>query len=177
VITKPQIRAAAAAVTAVLSVTIGAGPAAADVGGGPQPEGPYCARIEKSVSCTVAEPVVTQPATTYPIVVHRGDRVMVTAGGCAQTGGHGLTWKRYVDPQSGKDLYHGLIDIPGVTGGLQRIQGLAGAWFEAFGDGNIILGYEDDGYSDNGYYAHDDGTNGQCRGVGSAWVSVRIERA
>src|SRR5689334_14723388 len=115
VITKPQIRAAAAAVTTVLSVTIGAGPAAADVGGGPQPEGPYCARIEKSVSCTVVEPVVTQRATTYPIVVHRGDRIMVTAGGCVQTGGHGLTWKRYLAPESGNDLYHGLIDIPGVT--------------------------------------------------------------
>ena len=175
-ITKLQSYVAVAA-TAVLSLAIGAGPAAADVGGGPQPEGPYCSRIEKSVSCSVVEPVVTQWATTYPIVVHWGDRVTVTASGCVQTGGHGLTWKRYLDPQSSKDLYHGLIHIPGVTGGLQRIQGLAGAWFQVFGDGNIILGYEDDGYSDNGYYAHDDGTNGQCRGVDSARVYIRIERA
>jgi hypothetical protein len=63
-----------------------------------------------------------------------------------------------------------------VTGGLQRIQGLAGTRFEVFGEGNITLGYEDDGYSDNGYYAHDDGTNGQCRGVGNAYVHVSIER-
>jgi hypothetical protein len=29
------------------------------------------------------------------------------------------------------------------------------------------LGYEDDGYSDNGYYSHDDGTENQCQ-IGSA---------
>jgi hypothetical protein len=108
--------------------------------------------------------------------VRRGDHINVTAGGCVQTGGRGLTWKRYVDPQSANDLYHGLVDIPGVTGGLQRIQGIDDTWFEVFGDGNIILGYEDDGYSDNGYSAHDDGTNNQCRGVGNAWVHMLIER-
>jgi hypothetical protein len=169
-------RAAVAALAALCTVTVAADPAAADVGGGPQPEGPYCWRLEKSVHCTVTEPVVTQRATTYPIVVHRGDHVSVTAGGCVQTGGRGLTWKRYLDPQSGADLYHGLVDIPGVTGGLQRIQGLADTRFEVFGEGNITLGYEDNGYSDNGYYAHDDGTNGQCRGVGNAYVHVSIDR-
>jgi hypothetical protein len=176
VITKLQSRAALTALATLCTVVAAAGPAAADVGGGPQPEGPYCARIEKSVSCSVVEPVVTQRATAYPIVVHRNDRIKVTAAGCVQTGGRGLTWKRYLDPQSGKDLYHGLIDIPGVTGGLQRIQGIDNTWFQAFGDGNIILGYEDDGYSDNGYYAPDDGTDGQCRGVGNARVSILIER-
>ena len=34
----------------------------------------------------------------------------------------------------------------------------------------------DDNYDDNGYYAHDDGTNGQCRGVGNAYVHVSIDR-
>ena len=36
----------------------------------------------------------------------------------------------------------------------------------------LVLGYEDDGYSDNGYYAHDDGTGGQCKNVGNAWVNL-----
>ena len=40
----------------------------------------------------------------------------------------------------------------------------------------LLLGYEDDGYGDNGYYAHDDGTENQCKNVGNAWVTVRIER-
>jgi hypothetical protein len=40
--------------------------------------------------------------------------------------------------------------------------------------GALVLGYEDDGYSDNGYYAHDDGTGNQCKGVGNAFVSLTI---
>jgi hypothetical protein len=40
--------------------------------------------------------------------------------------------------------------------------------------GNLVLGYEDDGYSDNGYTAHDDGTGNQCRNVGNASVTIVI---
>jgi hypothetical protein len=169
-----RVSAAAVSLLAALGV---AGPAAASDGGQPTPEGPYCWRSafpHPSLSCMVHEPNVTQPATTYPIPVHPGDHVWVDAGGCVQTGGHGLTWRRYVDPQSNKDLYHGLIDIPGVTRGMQRIQGILRTSFEVFGDGNVILGYEDDGYADNGYYSHDDGTGGQCRNSQNAWVQILI---
>jgi hypothetical protein len=176
VITQPRSRAAVAALATMCIVVIGAAPAAADAGGQSTPEGPYCARTGKSVHCSVSEPNVTQRSTTYPIPVHYGERVKITAWGCVQTGGRGLTWKRYLDPQSGKDLYHGLVDIPGVTGGLQRIEGINDTWFNVFGNGNITLGYEDDGYSDNGYYAHDNGTNGQCLNQGNAFVSISIQR-
>jgi hypothetical protein len=46
-----------------------------------------------------------------------------------QTGGHGSTWKRYVDPSSDNGLYHGTISLPGVTNGLTelRFSGPAGS--------------------------------------------------
>jgi hypothetical protein len=47
----------------------------------------------------ITEPVVTQPTSEYPqIKFQPGDAVFVHAAGCVQTGGHGRTWKRYVDP-------------------------------------------------------------------------------
>ena len=36
----------------------------------------------------------------------------------------------------------------------------------------FFLGYEDDGYGDNGYYSHDNGTGNQCLDVGDAWVTL-----
>src|ERR1700761_737493 len=43
-------------------------------------------------------------------------QVIVSAGGCVQTGGKGLTWKRYVDPQGANSdrFYHGIIGMPGM---------------------------------------------------------------
>lgn len=69
---------------------------------------------------------------------------------------------------------------------MARIQGFIGRWLQlpptidpsiAF----LVLGYEDDQYDDNGYWGHDDGTDGQCRqgsGLdgGPAWVTIQIER-
>ena len=45
--------------------------------------------------------------------------------------------------------------------------------------GTITLGYADDfdGYSDNGYWSHDDGIDDQCRGIGPAFVILTITRA
>lgn len=77
--------------------------------------------------------------------------------GCVQTGGTGLTWKRYVDP-SGKDsdrLYHGFIQLPGRP--MMRIQNLIGHTLDVPPGTptplSLILGYEDEdeGYGDNGY--------------------------
>src|SRR5438045_1045066 len=75
---------------------------------------------KKTETWRIDEPNVKQRVTPYPqIRFQPGDKVTFDAGGCVQTGGHGDTWKRYVNP-SGPDadrLYHGLVWIPGVIGG------------------------------------------------------------
>lgn len=150
----------------------------------------------------IEKPDVKQRMTRYDqIHFIGGDRITIQAGGCVQTGGHGSTWKRYVNPSgpNADRLYHGLIWIPGVTGArtqwaappgassqkadLKRISGFVNRTFPAPPDinvepniPNLILGYEDDGYGDNGYYDHDDGTDDQCKGVSNAYVIVSIER-
>jgi hypothetical protein len=134
----------------------------------------------------IQAPVVTKRETVYNagdrnIRYASGDIITVQAGGCVQTGGSGDTWKRYVDPSGPNSdrLYHGLISLPGVTPGLVRIagwlnrplvvpQGLDPAGLY------LHLGYEDDDYSDNGYYSHDDGTQNQCKNVGPASVTLTI---
>ena len=124
-------------------------------------------------TCTINKPNVTQPETLYPAIVFApGDTVEVNANGCVQTGGWGSTWKRYVNPwgDNSDRLYHGLIRIPTATpgGGLVRIQSVISNPILVTGTGVppaqlfLHLGYEDDGYSDNGYTAHDNGTSNQC---------------
>jgi hypothetical protein len=138
----------------------------------------------------IETPNVKQKQTDYPqITFVPGDTVSIDAGGCVQTGGSGLTWKRYVNPggPNSDHLYHGLISIPGVTNGLVRIQdfGLdnvhqipatlpAGV---SRADLYLRLGYEDDGYSDNGYTKHDNGTGDQCKNSVDAFVIVSIGHA
>src|SRR5437667_3111130 len=64
----------------------------------------------------IEQPEVRRRSTEYPQVQFKaGDKVLIDAGGCVQTGGSGRTWKRYVDPR-GKNatkFYHGLIRIAG----------------------------------------------------------------
>jgi hypothetical protein len=142
-------------------------------------------------TCKITEPKVTQHETTYPtIVFHPGDFVTVHAGGCVQSGGSGQTWHRYVNPSgpNSDHLYHGLISYPG-SGGLIRFapasQTTAGWTFQipknVQGNLSLILGFEDDNYSDNGYWGHDrdNGPNGQCPippqpGGEPAWVTLVI---
>ena len=130
----------------------------------------------------IDEPIVNQRLTEYrDITFQPGDVVTVNAGGCVQTGGHGRTWKRYVNPSgdNADRLYHGLIWIPGVMGGLARVQGWIGRPLTVQGlSGYLRLGYEDDGYGDNSYSAHDDGTSDQCKGSGggAAWIELTIVR-
>ncbi|MFC0437489.1 hypothetical protein [Kutzneria buriramensis] len=127
------------------------------------------------LDCWVHEPIVTAPNTTYPTIQFLpGDHVTVDAGGCVQTGGHGLTWKRYVNPSSDNGLYHGTITIPGATGNVQLWTAVGRTFTVGGSGGSLVLGYQDDGYSDNGYYSHDDGTGDQCKGVGNAWVHIVI---
>ncbi len=126
------------------------------------------------------------------------DTVTITVGGGVQTGGHGKTWKRYVNPSGSNSdhTYFGEIYIPGVTAALTPIRGLVGA-FGSF-DGQrpdlctlrfsipnidslpesgkyLALSYTDDNYSDNGYWGHDDGTEDQCKNVGPAYVDISIQ--
>lgn len=130
------------------------------------------------ISC----PNIRQGQTTYDqIKLRPGDTVVASAEGCAQTGGAGKTWKRYVDPQGPNSdrLYHGLIKMPGMPG-LTRIQDFlqnAGSYkVPDDASGPLILGYEDDDYGDNGYWGHDDGTGDQCKNVGNVSVQLIIVR-
>ena len=138
--------------------------------------------------CRITEPNVKQQATEYPGVRFRpGDAVTVSAGGCVQTGGRGKTWKRYVDPlgDNADRLYHGLISIPGATAGMVRIAGVLGPTHILKIPSNVPnpaglhlqLGYQDDNFSDNGYWSHDDGTSDQCKNSVNAWVELRIDHA
>ncbi|MGV8988746.1 MAG: hypothetical protein ACOH2H_21005 [Cypionkella sp.] len=134
----------------------------------------------------IAEPTVNQASKNYPnIVFLPGDTVAINAGGCVQTGGAGRTWKRYVNPSgpNADHLYHGLVSIPGATIGLTRLQDVQGGLsippeFKVANGAplTLTLGYEDDDYSDNGYWGHDPGTDNQCGATdgGNAWLELTI---
>lgn len=127
-------------------------------------------------TCTIVEPNVTEHETGYPNVVFTpGDYVNIQADGCVQAGGGGPTWRRYVNPDFDIDphraLFHGLVRIPETkeTSSLVEIRTVTNRYLHVVEDGvtpladvYLRLGYEDTDYSDNGYYSHDDGPNGQC---------------
>lgn len=132
----------------------------------------------------VDRPNPQQRSTEYPAITFQpGDTVTIHAGGCVQSGGSGNTWHRYVNPSGGNAdrLYHGLITVPFATESLARIQKY---WNQSVhiadaapaGKLHLQLGFEDDGYSDNGYYSHDNGPGDQCTGSdgGPAWVELAI---
>ena len=135
----------------------------------------------------ITQPTVNAKQTDYPqITFSSGETVTVTASGCVQTGGHGETWKRYVDP-AGSDsgtLYHGQLWIPGAMTGLQFFQPRqpavytipAGAPLPS-NQNHLILGYTDNNYPDNGYASRnsDNGNFNQCWGLGDAAVTIDIQ--
>jgi hypothetical protein len=131
--------------------------------------------------CKITEPNVTVATEPFNQITYMpGDDVTVDAGGCVQTGGHGRTWKLYVNPQgpNSDKLYHGLIFVPGASNAMERI-GQNHRVFHVSPVANpktlfVRLGYEDDNYKDNGYWGHDDGTGDQCKNVGNAFVTVTI---
>ena len=138
-----------------------------------------CNRSQFPTTCDVTEPNVQHSITGYPqIQLFARQHVFIQAGGCVQTGGHGKTWKRYVDPAADNDLYHGLIYIPNVTNGLVRLQSVVNTSVTIPQDTTLFLGYQDDNFGDNGYWgrAGDDGTGNppQCRGLGNAFVHLTI---
>jgi hypothetical protein len=117
-----------------------------------------------------------------------GDIITINAGGCAQTGGWGATWKSYTNPlgSDAASYYSGMIWIPGVIE-YGRIGGaLNKAWqvrtdLQPLVVANLYLrlGYQDTSgdYGDNGYYGHDNGNDNQCANVGPAWVEIKIVRS
>ncbi len=134
-----------------------------------------------TITWTIKEPNVKKSSEAfYQIRFQKNDEIYITAGGCVQTGGHGQTWKRYVNPSGDNSAYYyfAKIQIPGVTFGLVRMEQFLNRnlVFPLNPDESsfLILGYADDDYSDNGYWGHDDGTENQCKGVGNAWVQLII---
>jgi hypothetical protein len=133
----------------------------------------------------IDEPDVTRPMVEFPqISFVPGDKVTVSGGGCVQTGGYGDTWKRYIDPlgSNSDQYYHGMVLIPGAIGQLPadnlanfaRILIIKGQQFTVGAideprTAHLWLGYEDDGYGDNGYYSQDAGTQGQCQ-IGGGYL-------
>ena len=137
----------------------------------------------------ISQPRVDRKSVDYPqITFAPGERVTVTGVGCVQTGGHGHTWKRYVDPAGDKSdiLYHGEVFIPGspATPALIPIDVRQPAVYDiptsanlAGGQGShLILGFTDDHYGDNGYSDRnrDDGNYSQCWGLSDAVLTVDI---
>jgi len=131
-----------------------------------------CSRPSAGVEAWHIEyPSVDRATTDYPVITfNAGDSITISASGCVQTGGHGSTWKRYVDPDNGgghlDGQYFGTLLIPGVTGNspAQAIEHWIGPPFVTPIAGHLVLGYVDDGLGDNGYYARNDdnGINNQC---------------
>ncbi len=89
--------------------------------------------------------------------------------------GKDLETLRRPGPNSDR-LYHGMVLVPGAIGELPansldrfaRILIIKGHDFDVKGiteprKQHLWLGYEDDGYGDNGYYSQDEGTQGQCK--------------
>jgi hypothetical protein len=136
---------------------------------------------------TIDQPNIARPLTPYPMITYEaGDTLILYADGCAQSGGHGNTWKRYVNPSGDSSgppngEYFGLVLLPNTDAPAQ--QQPAPANINVIGQRLFVypnpvhptekfslqLGYVDDGYpnglggyDDNGYYSHDEGDNGQC---------------
>jgi hypothetical protein len=122
-----------------------------------------------------------------------GDAVtVVDAGGCVQRGGDdSKNWIRYVEGgYNGQgnvianNSYHGTLGVinatfaDGVMSNPVRIKDIIGRPFWIPAAQKLRLGYEDDGFSDNGYWGHSGGDPVQCsHGTsGPAFVTVRIDR-
>ncbi len=134
--------------------------------------------ISTAVAPGVVKWIITEPDVKHRLSRYReisfkpGDQVSIRAGGCVRTGGHGRTWKLYVDPlgANADRLYHGLIWIPGATAGLTRLanvnnQTVTVASLPISSASQFLrLGYEDDQYDDNDYNdkKRDKGNPQQC---------------
>lgn len=142
------------------------------------------ARLENTAARTVwriDRPVINRPESRYPqIVFQPGDRVTISAGGCARRGGFPPPNGPAVPYLHGDNLYMGTIYIPGIVpGGVKgKIEKYVGthdlAWDTHLPDMFLILGYEDNDFGDNNYNDIDDIDSGPCKGLGYAWVRIDI---
>jgi hypothetical protein len=124
----------------------------------------------------IDSPDVRKRETAYSMIpLEPGDSLRVTAGGCVQTGGHGNTWRRYVDPGNDQ-LYHGTIKFPGQMSSV-RLKDVRDPVVIPAGpvDAVLRLGFEDMDYTDNGYWGRDPGPNGECRNEPNAWVQIIVD--
>ncbi len=134
---------------------------------------------------SISKPDVTKQDIGYPgIKFRKGDLIQISAGGCVQTGGTGLTWKRYVEPMKGglqeiDDKYFGSVYIPGILESEKLANAMRNAPIKVVSEvGNesyLHLQYSDDGFGDNSYNDHDNGWWEQCREMEDAWVIVIIK--
>lgn len=126
----------------------------------------------------IHRPVVNQKSTKYDAVtVTGGDSILLSAGGCVQTGGHGLTWKRYVNPIP-DDSYYGTVAIPGVisTTKIKDVLNKRVDIPKGTPETAMVFGYVDDNYRDNGYDSRnsDNGIGEQCKGLGDAFIKMVV---
>lgn len=135
---------------------------------------------ENVIEYRIESPDVTQREHIVDEIFFKpGDEIeIVDAGGCAQTGGHGKTWKKFVEPTgAGSDKYfYGLIKIPGCIDTLVAIKLWLGKKLPSTKniDPNgvhLFLGYEDDDYTDNGYWGRDSGND--CDKAPNAFIVIR----
>jgi Ricin-type beta-trefoil lectin domain-like len=143
-------------------------------------------------TCKIGRPDVTQRWTKYPACqLFPGDTVtIVDVGGCVNIGG---ATKLYTGPEDNncrpvKALY-GTLAIPGTIEENDPSyplfpQGLPITVFKTSVKSVVIknqnptpvleLGYVDSNYSDNSYGGMNDGSCGQCKGAGEAYVVIGI---
>jgi hypothetical protein len=142
----------------------------------------------------VDQPMVVLPSVAIPqIELLAGDKLSFRAGGCAQTGGSGRTWKNFVNPINPDFIneYFGMVQVQNAPDGLGALQRLSvfmapdqTQWSVGDKPGALIIGYQDEpgDYGDNGYWGHDDGDSNQCaQGLpdeqgGPAFMEITVTR-
>jgi hypothetical protein len=142
----------------------------------------------------IDQPMVVLPQVVIPqIKMLAGDKLSFRAGGCAQSGGFGKTWKNFLNPYNPDlvNLYFGKVQVMNAPDGLGVLQRLSifmppdqKEWSVGDKPGSLIIGYQDQpgDYGDNGYWGHDDGDNNQCvadlpnEAGGPAWMEITITR-
>lgn len=151
---------------------------------------------EHTIKIRIDRPVVHESSYAYPIQFQPGDLVTVSdAGGCAQTGGEGKTWKRYVDPAGNESdhIYFGGITVPGahdpalgnevvddirlssIKGQTLTVPNITNLPCQGVSvPSNLTLTYKDENgeFGNNGYYSRDSG-NG-CDSLPDAFVELTI---
>jgi len=130
----------------------------------------------------IDRPRITQPETRYPQITFKpGDRVTISAGGCARRGGYPPPNGPAVPYLHGDNIYMGTIYIPGIVPGAVKgkIEQYVGAhdipWTMTSSDWALRLGYEDNAFGDNNYNDIDDIDAGPCKGLGYAYVQIEID--